>query len=84
MSLAREIGQDFVEDKLILGVMTKSLSDSVFLVRQTAIKTFVKLSELFGTKWAESVVLPIFNKFIGHPHYLLRENTLFGIKVVCC
>lgn len=81
LNFEKELGQDFINDPRILKLLTDSLSDRAFAVRQKAISCIQKLAERLGGRWAEKYVLPKLMSFMSHMNYLYRQNALFGVKV---
>lgn len=82
MNFEKELGQDFINDPRIIKLLTDSLSDRAFAVRQKAIDCIKRLAERLGGRWAEKYVLPKLMDFVNHSNYLYRQNSLFGVKVI--
>ena len=81
LNFEKELGQEFINDPKILKLLTDSLTDRAFAVRQKSIETMKKLSERLGARWAEKTVFPKIMEFLSNKNYLLRQNALFGVKV---
>jgi hypothetical protein len=82
LNFEKELGQEFINDPRIIRLLTDSLSDRAFAVRQKAIDCIRRLAERLGGRWAEKYVLPKVMEFVNNTNYLYRQNALFGVKVV--
>lgn len=81
LNFEKELGQEFINDPKVLKLLTDSLSDRAYAVRQKAIETIKKLAERLGARWTEKYIFTKVMDFLTNKNYLLRENALFGVKV---
>lgn len=81
LNFEKELGQEFINDSKTLRLLTDSLADRAFAVRQKAIECIRKLAERIGARWAEKFVFQKLMDYLHNKNYLLRQNALFGVKV---
>lgn len=68
----------FFNDKLSPICITW-LSDSIFSIREAAIKNLRELTEIFGVAWASKQVIPQLLSLQVNSNYLHRLTPLFGM-----
>ena len=78
--LAGQLGPEFFDEKLGNLCMTW-LGDSVFSIREAATINLKKLTQVFGSDWAQVHIIPKVLALYSHPNYLYRMTTLFAIGV---
>jgi len=58
------------------------VGDCVFSIRETATKNLKKLTDVFGTEWFKTHILPKITELTKHTNYLYRITTLFAISTL--
>ncbi|GJD08106.1 Serine/threonine-protein phosphatase 2A 65 kDa regulatory subunit A alpha isoform [Galdieria sulphuraria] len=81
-TLARQLGKSYFESDKKLGMLcVQWLSDTVYSVRELAIKNLTSLTELFGEEWAIEHVLPaIVALYKNSKNYLYRMTALHAMS----
>jgi len=57
------------------------LGDTVYSIREAAIKNLSKLTKIFGSDWAKSTVIPQVLTYAKHSNYLYRLTMIFALTV---
>ena len=78
--LASQLGVKFFDEQLSTLCMSW-LGDTVFSIREAATQNLKKLTEVFGTTWANDAIIPKVMAMAQHPNYLYRMTTCFAISV---
>lgn len=76
--LAKQLGEAFFVDKLNPICITW-MSDSIYSIREAAIKNIRSLTEIFGTQWAVQHMIPKLLSLHVDKNYLHRITPLFGM-----
>ncbi|CAG9331656.1 unnamed protein product [Blepharisma stoltei] len=77
--LGRQLGLEFFSMHLD-SIMKKLLNDSVFSVRESIIKGYKELSELYGSTWAEAKISEEIAEFQASESYLRRMTMISMVK----
>ena len=76
--LAKQLGEAFFVEKLNPICITW-LSDSIYSIREAAINNVRALTEIFGSQWAVTHVIPKLLSLHVDKNYLHRLTPLFGM-----
>jgi serine/threonine-protein phosphatase 2A regulatory subunit A len=79
--LAKQLGEHFFVDKLNPICITW-MSDSIFSIREAAIKNVRSLTEIFGAQWAVTHMIPKLLSLHVDKNYLHRLTPLFGMAAM--
>ena len=79
--LSQNLGVQFFNEKLATLSMTW-LGDTVFSIREAAVKNLRDLTELFGSEWAETALLPRVVEMASNENYLYRMTTIFAFSTL--
>lgn len=79
--LADQLGVDFFDEKLC-NLCMQWLGDCVFSIREAAALNLKKITENFGSQWAQDAIIPKILSMCRHPNYLFRMTTIFTITLL--
>ncbi|CAG9319843.1 unnamed protein product [Blepharisma stoltei] len=79
--LCKQLGQEFFETHLS-GVMKKLYGDTVYSVREAAIKGYKEIADLFRTSWVEEKLLDEILEGHSSESHIKRLSTIFTLKAI--
>mmetsp|Transcript_29177 Transcript_29177/g.28909 ORF Transcript_29177/g.28909 Transcript_29177/m.28909 type:complete len:223 (-) Transcript_29177:6-674(-) len=79
--LCKQLGQEFFETHLS-GVMKKLYGDTVYSVREAAIKGYKEIAELFRSSWVEEKLLDEVLEGHTSESHIKRLSTIFTLKAI--
>lgn len=79
--LATQLGVAFFDEQL--GSLCMSwLGDNVYSIREAATVNLKRLTDVFGSEWANTTIVPKVLQMGSHPNYLYRMTTVFAITTI--
>lgn len=78
--LASQLGRVFFEQRLT-NLCMSWLGDTVYSIREAATVNLKNLTDVFGTEWAQTIIVPKILVMASHPNYIFRMTIVMAIKV---